>query len=155
MNTSTDATSFIWNFGDGTNEDTNESPTHAFTEAGTYIVSLTVFNDDGCSDTQTTEIIVTEDVTSSNDNILAPLWDISLYPNPTQDNVTISFALPEAQSLTYRVIDIYGRTIVANSTQNIGTAQISLDMSDISAGIYYIVFENKQQQRMVRKLIKM
>lgn len=154
-NASEDATSFIWNFGDGTNDDTNESPTHVFTGAGTYIVSLTVFNADGCSDTQTAEILVMEDMISSNGNITTPLWDINLFPNPTRDNVTINFALPEAQNLTYRVIDLYGRTIIANTTQSIQTAQISLDMSDISSGIYYIVFENKQQQRIVRKLIKM
>lgn len=154
-NASEGATSFIWNFSDGTNDDTNESPTHVFTEVGTYIVSLTVFNADGCSDTHTTEVVVMEDITSSNNNVSAPLWDILLFPNPTQNELTINFALEEAQDLTYRVVDLYGRTIISATPQNIGTAQVSLDMSNMTSGIYYIIFENKQQQRMVRKVVKM
>ncbi len=154
-NTSEGATSFIWNFGDGTTDDTNESPMHTFTELGTYIVTLTVFNADGCSDTQTTEILVSTNVISSNNNISAPLWDIALYPNPTQDMITINFALEQAQNLSYRVVDLYGRTVIATSSQNIGTAQISLDMSNVASGVYYMIFENKQQQRMVRKVVKM
>lgn len=154
-NSSEGATSFIWNFADGVTDEINESPTHLFTEAGTYIVSLTVFNDDGCSDTHTTEIIVVEELVSSNTNVPEPLWDIALFPNPTQDRLTINFAFEEVQNLAYRVVDLYGRTIISTTPQNYGTAQTSLDMSAVAAGVYYLIFENNQQQRMVRKVVKM
>jgi len=154
-NNSEGASSFIWNFADTTTDDANESPTHTFTEAGTYVVSLTVFNNDGCSDTHTLEIIVNEDTTSSNNKVSSPLWDIALYPNPTQDKLTIDFALENAQNLTYRVVDLYGRSIITTNPQIYQTGQVSLDISDISAGIYYIIFENDKQQRIVRKVVKM
>ena len=153
-NTSIDASSFIWNFADGITDDTNASPTHIFSEAGTYSVSLTVFNDDGCSDTQTEEIIVKNQVISSNKNLTASLWNISLFPNPTQDKLIINFALEEVQNLSYKVVDIYGRSVINSTNQDYSNSQISLDMSKISAGIYYVIFENKSQQ-MVRKIVKM
>jgi len=154
--TSADATSFLWNFADGTTDEENESPTHVFTTAGTYIVSLTVFNAEGCSDTRTTEIIVTGELSSNDKNVEIPLWDITLFPNPTQDKITINFALTESQNLSYQVVDIYGRTILTTSPQIYGSAQILLNMSTLAAGIYYIIFEDKEQkQQMVQKIVKM
>jgi len=153
-NNSQGATAFLWNFADGTIDDTNESPTHVFSTAGTYIVSLTVFNAEGCSDTQTAEIVVTGELPSSNENLSNPLWDITLFPNPTQDEVTINFALTESKSLSYQVVDIYGRKIITTSPKIYGTTQTSLDMSTVAAGIYYVIFED-DEQRMVRKIVKM
>ncbi|MGC9523087.1 MAG: PKD domain-containing protein, partial [Anaerolineae bacterium] len=56
-NTSTgDYTSSAWDFGDGESS-TLENPTHTYTEAGTYTVSLTVAGPGG-SDTDTVHILV-------------------------------------------------------------------------------------------------
>ncbi len=49
-NTSTDATSYSWDFGDG-NTSEEMSPVHTYTEAGTYTVELTAVNDDGQNET--------------------------------------------------------------------------------------------------------
>ncbi|WP_167611546.1 PKD domain-containing protein [Maribellus sediminis] len=43
------ATSWSWNFGDGSAESTEESPAHTFTEAGKYTVTLTAINEVGDS----------------------------------------------------------------------------------------------------------
>lgn len=47
--------SYYWEFGDPaspSNTSTDQSPTHLFTGAGSYIVSLTVTNQDGCANTK-------------------------------------------------------------------------------------------------------
>lgn len=50
-------TSWDWDFGgDGTS--TLEDPTHLFTTTGTFVISLTVTTDDGCTSTFTKEIII-------------------------------------------------------------------------------------------------
>jgi len=56
-NLSLNATSYSWNFGDG-NSSTEENPNHAYTDVGTYDVTLTASNEAGVSSstTQTIEI---------------------------------------------------------------------------------------------------
>src|SRR4030095_10903719 len=49
INNSTNATSYYWSFGDGTN-DSQANPLHTFTAAGTYTVSLNA-NNRGCRNT--------------------------------------------------------------------------------------------------------
>lgn len=46
VNQSTDAKSFLWNFGDGETA-TGENPTHSYTVGGTYTVSLTAISSNG------------------------------------------------------------------------------------------------------------
>jgi gliding motility-associated-like protein len=46
-NTSTGATSYLWEFGDGTTS-TEAAPSHEYTRDGTYEVSLTAFFGNGC-----------------------------------------------------------------------------------------------------------
>ncbi len=43
---------FLWNFGDG-NTSTEANPTHTYTSSGNYSVTLTVTNENGCSNTIT------------------------------------------------------------------------------------------------------
>lgn len=51
--------SWDWDFGD-TNTDTQQSPTHTYTNYGNYTVSLTVETDSGCVDTYTRDIEIFE-----------------------------------------------------------------------------------------------
>ncbi|MEZ5043479.1 MAG: PKD domain-containing protein [Saprospiraceae bacterium] len=53
-NTSQNALSYAWDFGDGENS-TAISPTHVYGQAGTYVVTLSAYND--CDTVQTTTVI--------------------------------------------------------------------------------------------------
>lgn len=46
--TTTNATSYIWNFGDGQSTDTTRNPTHIFTTSGTFTVTLIGFTNTPC-----------------------------------------------------------------------------------------------------------
>ncbi|PHN05551.1 Ig-like domain-containing protein [Flavilitoribacter nigricans] len=58
-NTSTGAFGFIWDFGDGTTS-TEVSPTHVYSEAGTYTVQLTSIYDASCVSTKIEQVTVRE-----------------------------------------------------------------------------------------------
>jgi len=47
---------YRWNFGDGSSEIIKENPTHSYSNQGTYIVTLTVIDNDGSSDSTTAEV---------------------------------------------------------------------------------------------------
>lgn len=54
-NTSTNATSYVWDFGDGTTS-TLTNPTKTYTTTGTFIVKLVASNSNGCKDSSTQTI---------------------------------------------------------------------------------------------------
>lgn len=58
QNNSSNANSFIWNFGDG-NTSTDFAPTHFYTSPGTYTVTLIAADTLGCYESDSTEIEVT------------------------------------------------------------------------------------------------
>ncbi|MFH1101963.1 MAG: PKD domain-containing protein [Methanobacteriota archaeon] len=49
---------YRWNFGDGTSEILARSPTHSYPDGGRYTVTLTVVDNEGRSDTNTTTVAV-------------------------------------------------------------------------------------------------
>ena len=52
-NSTTGATGYTWNFGDGSPTSSSTSPTHVYTSNGTYTVTMTATNASGCSATYT------------------------------------------------------------------------------------------------------
>lgn len=63
VNNSTNATSYHWNFGDGT-ESTATAPLHTFPddEAGSYSIQLIAYSAFGCTDTAYATVIINEDL---------------------------------------------------------------------------------------------
>jgi PKD repeat protein len=57
-NTSTNATSYIWNFGDGATSSA-QNPSHTYSGPASYTVMLIASNANGCNDTTSQTIIVT------------------------------------------------------------------------------------------------
>lgn len=53
---STDATSWLWNFGDGSTS-TSQNPTNTYSSDGTYVVTLTVITAKGAIRTQDTVVV--------------------------------------------------------------------------------------------------
>ena len=68
-NTSTgNIDSYTWNFGDG-RKSTAENPVHTYRSAGSYVVTLTVTDDDGATNSDTVMVTVREPDTTAPDPV--------------------------------------------------------------------------------------
>jgi len=83
-NTSTNASSYNWDFGDG-NSSTTESPSHNYSSAGSYTVKLTASNADGASKDVSKSITIKETPT-----VLTSLFDISPGPYVNRKDIVLT-----------------------------------------------------------------
>lgn len=100
------ATIFSWNFGDGSALNAQQSPSHQYTQAGQYNVTLMIYTQDGCGDT------ITQTVTA--------------YPQPTaQFNVApVCFQVNSAFNDQSTIVPVDGDAIT-NWSWNFGNGGTS------------------------------
>lgn len=68
-----------------------------------------------------------------------------IYPNPTTDKITIQFAMQQQENLYIRVLDIYGKEVFNQSSNqfSVGINYIQLDLSDLAAGSYFVSLQQE------------
>lgn len=147
-NTSQNAQSYAWNFGDGAGIDlgeltgeegfdfsqffgdgsttsTEENPTMTYTVDGEYTVILTATNECGTSIHQ--EVLTVNSCT----NIDEIENGISIYPNPASNNITIV----NAENANVEIINALGQVVYTN--ENISSNH-TIDISNLSNGTYFV-----------------
>ncbi len=79
---------------------------------------------------------------------------LDVYPNPTQDEVAVTFEVSSRDKLNIRLLDVLGRTVSAEEfTPDIGLNRVVIDMSILPSAMYYIVLEDDRQQS-IEKVVK-
>jgi hypothetical protein len=71
--------------------------------------------------------------------------DLEVYPNPTRDELNISFVSEELQSISVRMVDAYGKEVFSQADrQFIGEYTQKVSVSRFAKGVYFfqIVTEN-------------
>lgn len=127
VNNSSNASEYLWDFGDGTYTDLFD-PVHQFSSPGTYRVNLVVSR---CSKSDTVSAIV--NIASSAILTGYIILEISVYPNPTSTTLHIKGAL--GSGLSYRIFSSSGR-MVASGSLNLPESGIHID--DLLSGFYII-----------------
>ena len=127
-NTSTNSSSYSWNFGDG-NTSTAVNPTHTFSANGTYQVKLLSTRCSGEMDSIMQSIVIN---TLSTKNLISES-KLTLYPNPTHDFIVIS----SEKSIEggYRIFNSMGKLMgekKAISSDN------TLDIRSFPSGVYFL-----------------
>ena len=62
INISQNATDYTWNFGDNSGLNFEESPSHEYEEAGSYLVTLVALNESGCLDTISKVVFIKDEI---------------------------------------------------------------------------------------------
>jgi PKD repeat protein len=124
-NSSSNAETYFWDFGDG-NFSSDENPWHEYTTAGTYTAMLIVSNGGCASDTMTFTINV------GAANLLELNEELVVFPNPFTDNITIEC---EADAF-FRLFDAQGREVVFDLESSNNSYSLSNFRSN--AGTYLV-----------------
>lgn len=147
-NTSQNAESYAWNFGDGAGLDlgeltgdegfdfsqffgdgsttsTEENPTMTYQNAGEYTVILTATNECGTSTHEETLNVTT---CTNIDEVEA---GISIYPNPANSIINIV----NAENANVEIVNALGQVVYAN--ENV-SGEISIDVRNLTNGMYFV-----------------
>jgi PKD repeat protein len=136
--TSANATIYAWDFGD-LSSSSAQNPVHIYTANGTYTVTLIVTGSNGCTDTTTQVINFVSGVEE-----VATLSAMTVYPNPANDVVNITFNMNSGSDVNVFAYDMTGKVLV-NENQDLvaGTTNVQYNTSEWANGTYFFrVTEN-------------
>ncbi|MEI6487951.1 MAG: M4 family metallopeptidase [Bacteroidota bacterium] len=148
-NTSQNGTSWIWNFGDG-NTDITQNPVHTFSANGTYTVTLLV-STGSCTDS-ISQTITIYGLGVDNGSSLA---DFELLPNPTDGKFELRFTKLGNESVSIKIINTLGQTMLKELRHlSSGRNSITFDLSDFSNGIYFVQINDSNNFTINKRIIK-
>ncbi|MCC7301027.1 MAG: PKD domain-containing protein [Bacteroidia bacterium] len=134
-NTSNGGSWYSWTFGDnGTS--TQTSPTHVYTNSGTYMVCL-IIQDSSCVDSICQYVTIgSSGWNDGPENVKG----VSLYPNPSSGNSSLEILTGAPADLTIELLDITGNKIetIAGGKFSEGQHTFRISTGNIPAGIYLV-----------------
>ncbi|MEI8116956.1 MAG: PKD domain-containing protein [Flavobacteriia bacterium] len=134
---------YEWNYGDASPNEFIQNATHSYQVAGSYLVTLTVTSDNGCSNSY-------DSIVSSSDGIFEfDFFTMSLSPNPSMNNCQI--VSDKFFSGTMTIENTNGAVILEKKIQ--GT-QFNVDLATYSNGTYLVKLSNNSGKKLF-KVIKL
>ena len=141
VNSSTDATDYLWSFGDG-NTSTDQNTWNTYSATGDYVVELIASNGYCPNDTVTETITVMGGVGISEEQLIN---QVNVYPTPATDFVNLYFSLSSEQNISIQIVDIAGRLVhpVLNSKNYSKGEHIeNIDVSSLANGTYQLLINS-------------
>ncbi len=133
--TSTGATSYLWDFGDGTTS-TTQNPIHTYATSGMYVVTLTVTSNCGTNNVIQSVNAVGSGISTNNLNSI-----MNIYPNPTHGTVNVSFA-ESFDNGNIIIENSLGQVVYSGKINQAKNSVLSFDLRKLSEGIYMIRVSN-------------
>lgn len=145
---------YVWNFGDGSPTSTDENPTHTYATSGTFTVTLTATNDDGCTDqiqkfaivsalpqAQFTSSSVCEGVATQFTDLsfgtnLSYAWDFGDSNTSADQNPAHIYATSGGYSVSLTVTAPGGcQSFITNNVTVIAPPAVDFSFNDVCAGV--------------------
>jgi len=145
-NTSQNAISYAWDFGDS-NTSTDENPIHSYTAIGDFTVTLTITN---CEKTD----VITKDITVNalgiDDESL--ITNFTIIKNPATNFLEIESSKFTSETYTLEVYSVIGQKII--KTHSTYTFNQKININSLQAGIYFVQILNNNTPVFTRKFLK-
>ena len=127
------ATSYSWDFGDGTSSPAMFPGNHVYATSGLFTVSLTVTNPCGSATYSTVVSAIIADV-----NNFTKDWKVNLFPNPSSGQFTVELD-GIFGDVELSIIDIAGKQIRTWNYSSIATGwKTTINASELAKGIYIL-----------------
>ncbi len=153
-NSTGDCSSWLWDFGDE-EISIEQNPTHTYTHAGIYSVSLTVTGAGGTVTAIKSDLITVYAVAEIYGLTDDSQQNLLVIPNPVSDFCNISFYQPEATYVKISVHSVNGKILdkIYSGSFNAGYQSISWNFEEYRPGIYYIRIQSDNYIG-IQKLVK-
>lgn len=132
VNNSENATSYLWEFGDGTTS-TAENPSHTYASTGSFEVKLKVTNCGLTVETTQEVEVLTLDVATTT------FGEVVVYPNPVKDVLQVRVK----NLATWKLYDMLGKEIDVEGNYN--DAELKLEMKQLPQGVYQLLLSDGAQ----------
>lgn len=101
------------------------------TVVATGLQTVTVTDANGCQDTASVTIVVA--VTN-----VAGLEQIQLFPNPADQQVTLSFELAESRNLELQVVALNGQVVYSQTLTQVGQQSYTIPTAELAPAMYMV-----------------
>jgi len=140
-NNSINATSYLWDFGDGTTS-TAVNPLYIYTYADTFTVKLTAGSGSGCDNTMIKRNYIIVKNASGVNEFSVGNGQLAIYPNPTSGTIQLAVGSKQLakEKAEVEIYNVLGERVYQSANQHISTssANLQIDVSSEPVGIYII-----------------
>jgi len=133
-NTSTGASSYYWEFGDG-GSSTDISPWNMYSTSGNYSVMLVAFDGNSCYDTSYYEVNILDEPVSVND--FAQL-NSNIRVSQDEYGAIVDFEFLKATPVMISLFTTLGQKAIHNKSLTVSVDRVRIDLANESSGIYFI-----------------
>jgi hypothetical protein len=142
-NSSVNATSIHWDFGDTTSSNIN-SPCHIYRGCGPYIVTLTAYNE--CGSTADSNSIQFAVSCPTGINEVPIVQNLTIIPNPSSGLFTVNFNVDQEKQVQIQIYDVVGRVIQVEEPVNVnGFYSKQINLSNVAKGVYILQLKESGQ----------
>jgi len=71
--------------------------------------------------------------------------DISIFPNPVSEIINLNIVLFDNDDISVKILDMFGKEIYYVSKKNLSNLNLEINLSDYSAGMYFVRILTKNQ----------
>ena len=141
-NTSSDADTYEWDFGDGSSKTNFSAPTHEYPmEDGSYTVVLKAENECGTASSENIVSIIITDADNYERKTI-------VYPNPVESYIHIKTGINK-EDLQYAILNTSGQLVLKGYTRS----DQSIDASQLLSGVYLLEIENSLGEKKRERLL--
>jgi PKD repeat protein len=134
-NTSSNATQYSWDFGDGSDANPNVSPIHAYTAVGSYDITLTAINYN-CTTTVSQSVTVEEFGVGIGEELTTGA--LQVYPNPNTGQFAVVLELDRASAMRIELNNAMGQRVYMEHLPEQHYWRKDFDLSSFVKGIYLL-----------------